>query len=204
MANLTRGGFWPEHNQGATATQTKRVRVASGNGTAIFLGDCLTRTAAGVWGLATAGGANAVSGISQGASFQDTTQLVRKEGVFLPASTTYSSTAFDTYGETDQSFIYIVADPLSVRYVVERNAGAAALTDLTKNASFIANAGSTTTGISGHKIDDTTIATTAALAFSIMDFKHNVLNDMTIAAGDYVVQINILSVPPVAAGAAGN
>jgi hypothetical protein len=201
MANLTRGGFWPEHNQGATATQTKRVRVVSNNGTAIFLGDCVTRTAAGVWGLATAGAG--VSGVSQGASYYDPGQLVRKESTFLPANTTYSSTAFDTYGETDQSFIYVVADPLNVRYVAERNAGAASLADLTLNANFIANAGSTTTGLSGHKINDVGLANTAGLDFAIMDFKHNVLNDMTLAAGDYVVQINVTKVPPASAGAVG-
>lgn len=201
MANASRTGFWPVHNQGATATQEKRVRVASNNGTAIFLGDCVTRTAAGVWGLATPG--SGVSGISQGASYYDPGQLVRKEGPYLPASTTYSSTAFDMYGETDQSFLRITADPLNVRYECQAKAATTgALTDTTKNANFSAGAGSTTTGISGHLLD--TLATTAALDFAVMDVKRNVLNDPTAVNFKFIVQINILTVPPVAAGAAGN
>lgn len=201
MANASQGGFWPEHNQGSESTQTKRVRIASNNGTAIFLGDCLNRTAAGVWGLATPG--SGVSGVSQGASFQDATQLVRKEGTFLPASTTYTSTAFDQNGDTDQSFIYIAADPLNVRYRCMAASGTTgALTDTTKNANFVATAGSTTTGISGHTLG--ALATTAALDFSVMDYKHNVLNDPTLVNFKFIVQINILTVPPVAAGAAGN
>lgn len=200
MANLARTGFWPVHNQGATATQEKRVRVASNNGTAIFLGDCVTRTAAGVWGLATAGAG--VSGVSQGASYYDASQLVRKEGAYLPASTTYASTAFDMYGETDQSFLRITADPLNVRYECQAKAATtAALTDTTKNANFSAGAGSTTTGISGHLLD--TLATTNTLDFAIMDVKRNVLNDPTAVNFKFIVQINALTVPPASAGATG-
>jgi len=201
MANLAQGGFWPWANQGSTVTQTKRVRVASGNGTAIFRGDCVTRTAAGVWGLATPG--SGVSAASQGCSLFDSTQLVRKEAVFLPASTSYSGATFDDHGETDESFLYVAADPLNIRYRCQIAAASTpALTDTTKNANFVATAGSTTTGISGHTLG--TLATTAALDFSVMDWVHNVINDMTTTNAKYLVQINILTVPPVAAGAAGN
>lgn len=200
MANLSQGGFWPEHNQGATATQEKRVRVASNNGTAIFLGDCVTRTAAGVWGLATPG--SGVSGVSQGASYYDPGQLVRKEGAFLPASTTYSSTAFDMQGDTDQSFLRIVADPLNVRYRCQAiAAGVPALADLTLNANFVATAGSTTTGISGHTL--AAPANTVGLDFAIMDVKRNVLNDPTLVNAKYIVQINKLYVAPGSPGAVG-
>lgn len=200
MANASLTGFWPVHNQGATATQTKRVRIASNNGTAIFLGDCLTRTAAGVWGLASAGAG--VSGVSQGASYQNTGDLVRKEAQYLPASTTYTSTAFDDHGETDESFVYITADPLNVRYRAQIKATTTpALADMTGTANFSAGAGSTTTGISGHLLD--TIGTTAARDFAIMDFWHSVSNDPTLVNAKYIVQINILTVPPNATGAAG-
>ena len=57
MANLSQGGFWPEANAGATSIQLRRVRVPSNNSTAIFWGDCVSRTAAGVYNIiAPAGG----------------------------------------------------------------------------------------------------------------------------------------------------
>lgn len=198
MANASQAGFWPEGNQIATATQTKRVRIVSNNSTAIFLGDCLKRTAAGVWGLATAGGG--IAGVSQGASYMDAATLVRKEGAYLPASTTYSSTAFDTYGDTDESFVYTAADPFSVRYRCQ-NPATPALTDMTKNANVVASAGSTTTGISGHVLG--TIETTQGDDFAITDFVHSPLNDMASANAKYIVQINAVPVAPGSAGATG-
>jgi hypothetical protein len=189
--NLSQTGFWPEANSNDECIQLKRVRVASGNGTAIFMGDCVARTGAGVWGLATAGGGNPVSGIAQGASYLDSTQLVRKENMFLPASTTYSGTAFDYYGETDNSFIYITSDQNSIRYRCQYSASTPALTDITKNAAFVAGAGSTITGISGHTLDQTTLQTTNTLAFAITDIKRNVLNDVTSVNAKVIVQINV-------------
>jgi len=193
--NLSQTGFWPEANSNDECIQLKRVRVASGNGTAIFWGDCVTRTAAGVWGLATAGTTNPVGSVAQGASYMDSTQLVRKENMFLPASTTYSGTAFDYYGETDNSFIYIVTDPNSARFRCQYSVGTPALTDMTKNASFAAGAGNTVNGISGHTLDQTTIQTTNTLAFAIMDIKRNVLNDVTSVNSKVIVQINDSSLP---------
>jgi hypothetical protein len=201
MANLSQGGFWPEVNAGSATTQTKRVRIASNNATAIFLGDCLKfGTAAGVWGLATAGGG--ISGVSQGASYYDSGQFVRKEAAYLPASTTYSSTAFDMQGETDMSFVYTTSDPVSTRYRCEYSASTVALTDLTKNANFVATAGSTTSGISGHRLNQGTIAANAALDLMILDVKRNVLNDPTLTAAKVIVQINVTDLPG-SAGFAG-
>lgn len=198
MANASQAGFWPEGNQGSTTTQTKRVRVASNNGTAIFMGDCMKRTAAGVWGLATAGGG--IGGVAQGASYYDAATLVRREGVYLPASTTYSSTAFDTYGETDESFVYIAADPINTRYRCQ-NPAVPALTDMTKNANVSIASGSTTTGISGHVLG--TIETTQGDDFAICDFVRSPLNDMSSANAKYIVQINALPVAPGSSGATG-
>lgn len=203
--NPSRTGFWPWMNAGSTSTQTVRRRVASNNGTAIFKGDCLT-LAAGVYTLATAGGSNTVAGASTGASYWDATINGRRENPYLPVSTTYSSTTFDDYGNTDESFVYVTADPVNTRFVCQYSASTPALADLTKNASFVAGAGSTTTGISGHALDQTTIATTAALAFRIVDVLHNVLNDPagTAATAKAIVQINLGPLPPFnAAGTAG-
>ncbi len=201
MANASQAGFWPEASENNEAVLTRRVRVASNNGTAIFMGDCLSRTAAGVWGLATPGGSG-VSGVAMAASFNDPNTLVRKEGKFLPVSTTYTSTAFDDHGETDQSFLYIPKDPVGVLYRAQAKAAAVpALTDLTKNASFVATAGSTTTGVSGHTLD--TPGTTSTFEFAIVDFKHNVLNDMTLVNAKYIVQLNVFAVPPASAGSTG-
>lgn len=201
MANAAQGGFWPETSEdGGDAIQGRRVRVASNNGTAIFTGDCVTRTAAGVWGLATPG--SGVAGASMGATFFDSATLVRKEGKFLPVSTTYTSTAFDMYGDTDQSFLYIPADPVGVQYRCQTvAAGTPALADMTLNANFVATAGSTASGISGHTLG--TPANTVGLDFAVVDFKHNVLNDLTAVNAKYIVQINKLTVAPGSPGAVG-
>src|SRR4051812_26928863 len=188
-------GFWPFMNVASTSVQNMRRRVASNNGTAIFWGDCIKRTAAGVYGLATAGGG--VTGVAQGASYFDSTINGRRENPYLPVSTTYSAAVFDDYGNTDESFIYLTSDPLNDRFQAQYSASTVALTDITKNANFVAGAGSTVTGISGHAIDQTTVATTQAQDFNIDDIKHNVLADPTqTALGKVIVRINLGLVPP--------
>jgi hypothetical protein len=196
MANLSQTGFRPFMRANETATKAIRRRVASNNGTAIFKYDCMrVGTAAGVWGLATANGG--VTGVSEGASYWDATINGRREARYLPVSTTYSSTAFDDYGNTDQSFIYVTDDAVQTEFVCQYSGSTPALTDLTKNADFVASAGSTVTGLSGHTLNQATLATTADLDFSIVDFKHNVLNDMTTTNAKVIVRINSLpGVPP--------
>jgi hypothetical protein len=193
--NLSRTGFHPLGNAGSTSTQQTRRRVASNNSTAIFRGDCMKYTAAGVIGLATAGAG--VTHVSQGASYWDSTINGRRENPYLPASTTYTSTAFDDHGETDESFVYVQLDPVNTRFVAQYSASTPALTDLTKNANFAAGAGgSTTTGNSTHALDQTTLATTANLDFRIDDLFRNVLSDPTQASAKVIVQINTGLVPP--------
>jgi hypothetical protein len=195
MANLSQTGFFPWGNYGSTSTQTKRERVASNNGTAIFKGDMIDFTAAGVVGIATAG--SGAIGASTGASYWDATINGRRENPYLPASTTYSSTAFDDYGNTDESFIYVTADPVNTRFVCQYSASTPALTDITKNANFAAGSGgSTTTGISSHVLDQTTVATTLSLDLRIRDIVHNVRNDPTAVSAKVIVQINHGTLPP--------
>jgi hypothetical protein len=186
MPNMSQTGFRPFMRANETATKTIRRRVASNNGTAIFKYDCMhVGTAAGVWGLATAG--SGVTGVSLGASYWDTRINGRREAVFLPVSTTYSSTAFDDYGNTDQSFIYVNDDAVQSEYQCQYSGSTPALTDMTKNANFVASAGSTATGLSGHTLNQATINTTADLDFNIVDYKHNVFNDVSIAAQAKVI-----------------
>lgn len=196
-------GFHPHNDHGGTSVQLIRRRVASNNGTAIFKGDVIDYTAAGVVGIATAGSGGV--GSSQGASYYDSTIGGRRENPYLPASTTYASTAFDDHGETDESFLYITADPVNAVFRAQYSASTPALTDLTKNANFAAGAGgSTTTGISSHALDQTTLATTAALDFRITDFLHNVLSDPAQASAHVLVKFNLGKIPPFnAAGTAG-
>lgn len=200
MANDSQFGFWAEADENNEVIQMRRVRIASNNGTAIFFGDCLKRTAAGVYGLATAGGG--IAGVAAGASYYDAGQYVRKEAPYLPASTTYSSTAFDTYGETDQSFVYTQADAVGVKFRAQ-NPGTPALTDMTKNVNVdvSTNNGSTVTGISGHILGS--FATTQGLDFAVVDFVHSPRNDMSSVNAKYIVQINALPVAPGSSGATG-
>lgn len=201
MANLSFTGFHPYGNVASTATNVMRRRVASNNGTAFFTGDCVKRATAGVWALATAGAG--VSGVCQGASFFSSTLNGRREDVFLPASTTYTATTFDIFGETDESFIYVTSDPVNDRFQAQYSASTPALADLTLNANILASAGSTTTGISGHKIDQSTIATTLTLDITIVDIKHSVLNDTTATLAKAIVCINNGQIQPFGTAAPG-
>ena len=176
--NLARGGFQILSDTEAGACATKRVRVASNNATAIFCGDCLVWTAAGVVGLATAGAG--VIGTSMGADYFDAVSVSRKSGYFLPASTVYSSTSIDMWGETDQSFLLMSASPVTDRFVAQYSTGLPALTDFSKNANFTAaTAGTTYNGMSGHTLDQTTIAANASRDFRIDGPFTSVLSDPT-------------------------
>lgn len=197
-------GFHPWGNAGSASTQLSRRRVASNNGTAIFKGDAVKYTAAGVIGLAAATGG--FSSVAQGADYFDSTINGRRSNPYLPASTTYSGTVFDDYGNTDESYIFMVLDPVNTRFQGQYSAGTVATTDITKNADIVLGAGSTVNGISGHTIDQTTLNTTATLAVRIQDLKRNVLNDPTqTALAKVIFQINVGLVPPFTgtSGAAG-
>jgi hypothetical protein len=201
--NPSQTGFRPHMRANETVTKTIRRRVASNNATAMFRYDCMRVTAAGVWGLAAAG--TGFNGTSAGASYWDATINGRREAKYLPATTTYTSTAFDDYGNTDQSFVYITDDAVQTEFVCQYSASVPALTDLTKNANIVAGAGSTVTGNSGHTLDQTSLATTADLDVNIVDFWHNVFNDVSqTALAKVIVRINTGLVPPFnAAGTAG-
>lgn len=202
MPNPSFTGFHPYGNNGSTSTQTKRFRVASNNGTAIFKGDCLVYSAAGVIGLAIANAG--VSGVSQGAEYFDSTINGRRFNPFLPASTTYTGTAFDDHGDTDETMVFMTADPVNTRFQAQYSASVPALADLTKNVNFSAGAGSTVNGVSGHVLDQTTINTTLTLDFRIIDWKHAVNNDATQTNFKAIVQINNGRVPPFGTAAPGS
>lgn len=201
--NPSQTGYRPYMRANETVTKSIRRRVASANGTAMFKFDCMRVTAAGVWGLAAAG--TGFNGVSQGASYWDATINGRRENTYLPVSTSYTSTAFDYHGDTDQSFVYITDDAVQTEFVCQYSASTPALTDLTKNANIVAGAGSTTTGNSGHTLDQTTLATTADLDVNIVNFLQNPNNDVTqTALAKVIVRINTGLVPPFnAAGTAG-
>lgn len=190
--NLNRTGFLPFSDSEGGAPFLRRVKVASNNGTAIFMGDCVTIGTAGNWTLATPGAG--VSGSSVAAEFFDTVSQSRKGSPFLPAATTYTSTAFDTTGfDTDQSFIFVTGSPVTDRFVTSYSGSTPALTDLTKEANFLATAGSTANGLSGHTLNQATIAASAALDFRIEDILRNVLSDPTQTGAGVLVQINATS-----------
>lgn len=189
--NLVRTGFQPFQASVGIPILTVRRRVASNNGTAIFWGDCMVYTAAGVVGLATAGAG--VIGAAQGAEFFDTTLQSRKSFMFLPANTTYTSTAVLDMGDTDESFVMVTDSPVTDRFVTPYSTSTPALTDFTKNANFTAaTAGTTYNGISGHVLDQTTIAANASRDFRIIGPMPNVLSDPTQSAATPGVQASVI------------
>lgn len=147
MANADRAkGATPvRHMNGSTAIPINPYDVDSSNGTAIFLGDFVAREADG--NIAPAAAAGVILGVAVGVA-DDYGDLTRR---YLAASTAGT--------------VYVVDDP-EIIFEVQEDDGGTALTAAAQgaNVEIVAGAGSTTTGISAHELDqDSVTAATAQL-----------------------------------------
>lgn len=169
MANVALAGFHPVSKSGLT-TAMIRKRVLTNNTTAIFKGDALDATSSGdVIVTATAnaaiysvqwGGASYISG------------GYRLERPYLPATTTYTSTGVDP---ANASYVHCVRD-MHTTYFHGSAGTAVTLTHLGNNTAMTLGTGSTSSGLSGHKLDTAAPATTATLPWRLVNF---VLGDPT-------------------------
>jgi hypothetical protein len=182
--NIQRGGFHPRRGIGQIA-RPRRYEVASGNSTAVFAGDVVTITTAGVVQPTTAGDTDLALGVVAHTSYWGT--LNRIYSNYIPASTTYTPTS---RGSIQASYAYVWDDP-SIEYIVDVDVGTTAALNyagLGANMDLIASAGSTVYGRSGHHLDGTYVAGQAQ--FRIMEMLRRADNDLTLQYQKVSCRIN--------------
>lgn len=177
MANVQIPGFHPL-SKGAQTVELTRMRVLDNNTTAIFKGDALDfQTGGDVIVTATANAA-IYSVQWGGASYKDATSGDRVERRYLPAATRYTGTAIDA---ADASYVYGVKDMPNTEFKASCE-GALTRAECGINFKMVLGTGSTTSGWSGHEIDETTPATTATFPWRFVDFIYgNPKNDISAA-----------------------
>jgi hypothetical protein len=180
-ATATPMGAEPVGTLSASGSYTGKVRhykIASNDSTAIFYGDFVKMTSAGVVTLDTGTTALTPIGVFMGCSYTDpnTKQLTFSQ--FYPASTVASD--IDAY---------VLNDP----FVEMRMQGDATLaqTALGNNAAVVQTAGSTSIGRSRNAFDSSTIATTATLPLKLIEFVDGPDSSTGDAFTDVIVMFNV-------------
>lgn len=192
MANVIQGGFrFKRMKTGGHAYTPFKGYVTTNNSTGIFFGDAVKRTSAGDWVVAAAG--DAIGGICVGVEqYQGTDGVLRKGGLFLPASTTYSG----GLGSDTQSVIRVC--PVN-NAIFEVDANAATFTTLATWMAIIgencdlsaSTAGNTTTGMSGMNLATAGHGTSNALVFRVEDISPRFDNDYSSVGVKLLVSVNL-------------
>jgi hypothetical protein len=189
-ANTPRGLIPRQHMDGSAWNGKANVYyVPSTYATALYLGLPLVATGASdangvpVVQVATAGGGaytiGPMVGIDQGEG--SPIAITRDMPLYHPASTS--------------QYIRVADDPDLIFEIQEDSVGGsiAMATAGTKNADFIAGAGSATTGFSGWMLDSSTINTTNTLQLRLLKGVPGVDNTMAAAYAKWLVKINLHS-----------
>jgi hypothetical protein len=184
MANVLKGGFWPVMEGQARA---RRYEVASSNSTAIFSGDMCKAVDTGVVDVAAAADTDLI-GVVKEVEYTANGRRVRRP--YLPASTTYSPTA---RGSVNASYVWIYDDPAMEYWVcvsthAETDTEAEVRAALFTNADFVAGAGNTVYGRSGHTLGGD--VTAAAAQLRILEIRRIPGNDLSSANWQARVMIN--------------
>jgi len=180
-ATATPMGAEPVGTLSASGSYTGKVRhykIASNDSTAIFYGDFVKMTSAGVVTLDTGTATLTPIGVFMGCSYTDpnTNQLTFSQ--YYPASTVASD--IDAY---------VLNDP----FVEMRIQGDATLaqTALGNNASVVQTAGSSSIGRSRNAFDSSSIATTATLPLKLIEFVDGPDSSIGDAYTDVIVMFNV-------------
>ena len=180
-ATATPMGAEPVGTLSASGSYTGKVRhykIASNDSTAIFYGDFVKMTSAGVVTLDNGTTSLTPIGVFMGCSYTDpnTNQLTFSQ--YYPASTVASD--IDAY---------VLNDP----FVEMRMQGDATLaqTALGNNAAVVQTAGSTSIGRSRNAFDSSTIATTATLPVKLIEFVEGPDSAVGDAYTDVIVMFNV-------------
>jgi hypothetical protein len=180
-ATATPMGADPVGTLSASGSYTGKVRhykIASNDSTAIFYGDFVKMTSAGVVTLDTGTATLTPIGVFMGCSYTDpnTNQLTFSQ--YYPASTVASD--IDAY---------VLNDP----FVEMRMQGDATLaqTALGNNASVVQTAGSSSIGRSRNAFDSSSIATTATLPLKLIEFVDGPDSSIGDAYTDVIVMFTV-------------
>lgn len=180
-ATATPMGAEPVGTLSASGSYTGKVRhykIASNDSTAIFYGDFVKMTSAGVVTLDNGTTSLTPIGVFMGCSYTDpnTNQLTFSQ--YYPASTVASD--IDAY---------VLNDP----FVEMRMQGDATLaqTALGNNAAVVQTAGSTSIGRSKNAFDSSTIATTATLPVKLIEFVKGPDSTIGDSYTDVIVMFNV-------------
>lgn len=174
MSNILRGGFRPKF---AGIKGPRRYEVDSSNATAIFPGDVVTLTTAGIIAPCTAGGSPLIIGVVAACSYVANNRRVY--GSYIPASTTYSPT---TRGSKNSSYAWVWDDP-TIEWIasVASHSGTDTMAEIYaavgSNMDIVATAGDTVYARSGHTLDGNPIAATAQ--FRIIEPYRDPVNDLS-------------------------
>jgi len=165
-------------SSGSYTGKVRHYKIASNDSTAIFYGDFVKMTSAGVVTLDTGTATLTPIGVFMGCSYTDpnTKQLTFSQ--FYPASTVASD--IDAY---------VLNDP----FVEMRMQGDATLaqTALGNNAAVVQTAGSTSIGRSRNAFDSSTIATTNTLPLKLIEFVDGPESSTGDAFTDVIVMFNV-------------
>ena len=183
MANQNSNyGFRPIQLQGAAynGQGQNEYKIANGETQAIFQGDPVVLTAAGVVDLGNAAGAELI-GIFNGCEYTDPTSSKPTWSNYYPGGIA-----------ADDIKAYVIDDP-NVVYEVKCNSNAAGQAQVGSNANIATYSnGSTISGISNVAIDGTSFTTNAAANFRVVGLSTDVDNsDYSAANAAIKVKINL-------------
>lgn len=165
------------------AGAANRYGTASGDATALFIGDFVKLAGTGTtYTTGTAPGSYA--NVTRAATGDIIVGVV--VGVGDP---TFGSTVYRAGSSTTP---VMVADDPNLLFAIQEAASGTALTvnDLGLNIDFVVGAGSTVTGLSGTTLDNTTEATTNTLDLKLVGFENSPVNEIGSIGAVFTVRIN--------------
>ncbi len=170
MANASQTGFRPVRTRSGGFVSYKRKQALNAPTLAVFMFDLVVPLTTGLWYVATTT-TTGVGSVACGATYTNA-RNEQVPDVYLPALTTGSA----TLDAVAANYISIAEDPLNL--VLESQIDEAIVfSGLDIFYNFVAGAGSTATGISGHEIDATSPASTATIPIHVTDFVDRSDND---------------------------
>lgn len=158
----------------------RKYSVAAGNGTALYVGDCVTTVGVGT-------GQTINGELMQDVVRAATTDVVTGVIVGFEMQTRDSL----TYRAASTQRVAYVCDDPNMLFLVQETASGTALvaSDIGSNASLTVTGGSTATSLSGSVLDNTTAGTTNTLLLKIVEFDNSPDNDIGNSAR-WIVRLN--------------
>lgn len=187
MANVDRpNGARPVNKDGSPYNGSlRKMQVDSSNATAIFRGDFVVQEADGNIAAATAGATHVIVGVAVGPVVDRAVAATEHPG-YLPATT---------------AGYVMVAPAESCYFAIQEDSDTSTLAATERGAriNFIAGAGSTTTGISAHELDSSSVGQDATYQLSLIDIVQSEDNAIGTNA-EWIVKVNLPQEAPATAG----